>query len=307
MSVFQSTAEIYPYRFLGAESTIPPLPSVDNVETMRAHVATKMTTGSVAFQFWKAMGEGVLKLQLKAFEAYHAEDALVKPWKVITDTVVSQKQLAILANHYGLRELLLPAPAERQAYMNTDKFTAELMLIFVSGYAATTGIDAPVTWVRDLLNPLIDGIFELYRRKQLEQGMQGLALSQNQGGRAAAAATAAAEPQPQPQPQQQQHQQPSVAPEEEEEEEPVYKLPKDARAEGTTQEEWQQQMSEGVAKLFDVGFDIHESQMEIKGTIYHNIILFVGSMEPVSMVRKDRDAAYEAALDAAAAQMATWF
>ncbi|KAK6350326.1 hypothetical protein TWF696_006557 [Orbilia brochopaga] len=308
MSVIQSENEIFPFR--APEDALPALPAVDNLNDMRGYVATYATSGRTAFQIWKAMGSNVIKLQIQAFEQYTARDPRRRPWKMIAETMLSEQQLVLIANHYGLRDLLLPPVAERAAFMNEDRFTADLVLLYITGYTVTVGIDGPATWIRDMLAPHIEGICVLHQRKILEQGLQGVALLQNPNVRYTARPVAEVGGDAAQQPQA------PAQPEEEEEEdedegedggEPVYELPPEARAEGTTQEEWQARMEEAVATLFEVGFKIHEAEIDIEGTKYYHVVLLVGTMEPVSMVRGSRNAAYEAALTATAEKIAVWF
>ncbi|KAF3917991.1 hypothetical protein ABW21_db0201645 [Orbilia brochopaga] len=283
-TITMSTNEKDVFPFSPPAAKMPPLPPVDDLEKLRAVVATKNTSGGISIQFWKQPAENFIKMQILALEEFTAADPVPRPWKAVIKTLLSQKQLVIMSNHYGLRDLLLPPVAERHAYMDDDELTADLMLVYISGYLCTIGMEAPATWIRDMMAPQIDGICKLALRNKRE-------LEQAAAAAAAETARDAA-------------QQPQAPAQPEEEGEPTYRLPDDARAEGTTQEEWQAGMAEAVGGLLAGGFKIHEAQFDMEGTTHYHVVVRMDAMEPVSAVNVDRDAAYKAALDAAAEKLA---
>ncbi|KAK6526702.1 hypothetical protein TWF281_009905 [Arthrobotrys megalospora] len=236
------------------------------------------------YQFFVSMGETAVTTQLRqiARQTGTSNVSSNPSWKTIRNTILSEEQLVILSEHFRLREYFLPETKRCKRYMGTNTYTSKLFLVYVAGYLQSLDPGTPMIWLQDIMIVIINGMIDQCLSRRIQIGIPKLVqeLPYNLVDERAIRGQEIIEEELSAIP---------MAPTQQE----GFRL-------DTAKRLGEAAVCPTIDQLIKSGWKYSESKVEIAGQTFWLVVLFVGEMDPISMMRDTLDQARSAATETAA-------
>ncbi|KAF3086023.1 hypothetical protein TWF102_006303 [Orbilia oligospora] len=263
-----SSIQIPAYSLPVGTGSLPLLHEQTHIDKVREAISN--TSDKFIYNYFVSMGESAITMQLRLLARQAGAGSITsnKSWKTIRNTILSEKQLVILSEHYRLREHLLPDHRRRKRWMNTKAYTSRLFLVYVAGYLQSLKPRSPLTWLSCTMVVLVNGMIDECLDRRVQIGIPKLVQELPDSSMGASPTSS---------------QEKSFTTSDAAEANPV---------EGPSNRPT-------INQLLEQGWKYSESMVNISGRPFWHVVLFTESIEPISVVRETLDQAKYEATEAA--------